>query len=81
MAKVSRKKRKKKIQIRLCITTITKRDIIQTYALNFEGQKTSIGLNNLYIDNWSKKKGFEIYLFYLLSSLVQERYSRGPSFD
>ena len=56
--------------MRSYITTITKKDTTQTCARNLGSQKTSIGFGNLHVDDWSKKRGSGMYLFYLLSSPV-----------
>lgn len=82
MNKVSGKKKKKKKDINeIMYYKCHKKNTTWTNIQNFGGQKTAIGLGDLYVDDWSKKKRFGTYLLYPLSSLIQEKHYRSLSSD
>ena len=81
-AVVGKKKKKEKNDISeiICYNCNKKEPYSDAYPKP-QKSKTSIGLDNLHVNNWSKKGYSRTYPLYLLFSLVQEGHYRGPDFD
>lgn len=69
----------RKTLIESFITIVLKKAIMLTNALNFQRQKTSLGLDKLLVDNYGQHESFDIFQIcplYQLSDFVLKRYCK-----